>query len=341
MDIAAVTGACGFVGSHMVDLLVEKGYEVRALDLEPSNKRWLRPQLDSGKIKFFPCDLTKKESLKEALKDVQYVFHPAAIFDYSASWELLERVNVGGTRNLCEVLLEYGKLKRLVNWSTAGVYGQPDPSRHPTKEDDPKGVNCNMYEKSKWLQEQLVHELHKKSGLPVTTIRPAPIYGPRSVYGMALVIFMIAKGAVPGIPVSAKGLAPFAHVKDIVGAGYYLSQKENTLNESYNVADDSRMSMYEFAHFVAPLVGAYLIDFHIPLSHVKFWMTLGANWTERIAKKRGTRPTIERETINYIVRSYCFSNDKLKASGYKLLYPDPRTGFIETINWYKQEGLLP
>lgn len=341
MEIAAVTGACGFVGSHMVDLLVDKGYQVHAIDLEQANKRWLRPQLDAGRVKFFPADLTKKETLKEPLKNASYVFHPAAIFDYSASWDLLESVNVGGTRNLCEALLEEGKVKRLVNWSTAGVYGEPDPKRHLTKEDDPKGVNCNLYEKSKWLQEQLAHEFCAEQKLPVTTIRPAPIYGPRSVYGMALVVFMIAKGAVPGIPVAAKGLAPFAHVKDIVGAAYHLSQKDNTLNESYNVVDDSRMSMYEFAHFVAPLVNAYLIDFPIPLSHVKFWMTLGAKWTERIAKKRGTRPTIERETINYIVRSYCFANEKLKSAGYQLLYPDPRAGFIETINWYKKEGLIP
>ncbi len=336
-----MTGACGFVGSHMVDLLVEKGYQVHALDLEQANKRWLRPLLDSGKIKFFPADLTKKETLKEPLRNAQYVFHPAAVFDYSATWELLERVNVGGTRNLCEALLEEGKVKRLVNWSTAGVYGKPDPSRHPTKEDDPKGVNCNLYEKSKWLQEQLAHEFHQKNKLPVTTIRPAPIYGPRSVYGVAQVIFMIAHGAVPGIPVTAKGLAPFVHVKDIVGAAHYLSQKEDTVGQAYNVADDSRMSMYEYAHFVAPLVGAYIIDFYVPMSHVKFWMGIAAKWAEHMAKRKGTRPTIETETINYIVNSYCFANDKLKGAGYKLFYPDPRIGFIETITWYKKEGLLP
>lgn len=341
MDIAAVTGACGFVGSHMVDLLVEKGIMVHAMDLEQANKRWLRPHLDSGKAKFFPVNLTQKETLKEPLKDAAYVFHPAAVFDYSASWEWLESVNVGGTRNLCEVLVDYGKTKRLVNWSTAGVYGEPDPKLFPIKEDAPKGVNCNLYEKSKWLQEQLVHEFQAKQKLPVTSIRPAPIYGPRSIYGMAHVIFMIAKGSVPGIPVQAKGFAPFSNVKDICGAAYHVSQIDNALGEAYNVVDDSRITMFQFAHFVAPLVGADMLTLSLPLSHVKFWMTLGAKWTERVAKRRGTRPAIERETINYIVRSYQFSNEKLKSTGYKLLYPDVRVGLVETILWYQKEGFLP
>lgn len=340
-DLALVTGACGFVGSHMVDLLVEKGFRVRAMDLPGADKKWIEGHLKSGKAEFVAVDLTQKDTLKPAVKGVDYVFHPASLFDYAASWEALEKVNVQGARNLCEALLEEGKLKRMVHWSTAGVYGVPDPSRQPTKEDDPKGINCNLYEKSKWLQEQLVLELYQKQKLPCTVIRPAPIYGPRSVYGVAGIVFLIARGQLSSVATTARGRTPFSHVKDICGAAFYLSQKNEAEGQAYNVADDTEMTMYQFAHFIASVVGADMMDVPVPLSHVIFWVTLAAKWSAWRAAKTKTRPKIELETVNYIARSYWFSNEKLKSTGYVLKYPEARVGFMETIEWYRKEGFLP
>ena len=190
---ALVTGACGFVGSHLVEVLLQEGFTVRATDLEsaynysgPERGRFPSVIKKLG-VEFVPCDLTKKETLPKVVKDISYVFHPAAVFDYSASYELLERVNVLGTKNLCEALLEEGKVQRMVNWSTTGVYTLPKNGQ-PLSEEAPKKPTV-LYCKSKLAQEEAVQEFYEKQRFSYTTIRPAPIYGPRNILSRCFMDF--------------------------------------------------------------------------------------------------------------------------------------------------------
>lgn len=340
-DLMLVTGACGFVGSNMVDLLVKKGYRVRATDLPGSERNIHHDTIKKLNVEFIPSDLTKKDTLKKVLKDVQCVFHPAGIFDYTATWEMLEKVNVHGTRNLCEAMIEEGKIKRFINWSSAGVYGKPDPKYQPTKEDAPVGQGCLLYEKSKLMQEEVVKEFYEKYKLPYTTIRPAPIYGPGNFYGIGQIIFYIAKGQIPGIPVTAKGRMPLCHVKDVCNAALFLAQKQEAIGETYNVVDDTNITMYSFAHFIAPTVDTALINFYIPMRLVIIFLTLAGKWSQFIAKIKKTRPKIEPELLNYLTRSYWFSNEKIKREGYQFLYPEARIGLKETIQWYMDNGYIP
>lgn len=204
-ELALVTGACGFVGSHMVELLMEKGIEVRATDLEKAD----RTHLNRLGIEFVPSDLTKKETLLPALEGVDYIFDIASLFDYSAPWDLLYKVNVEGARNLCQVALETNP-KVIVHWSSGSIYGIP--KELPTTETSPI-YPSNNYEKSKWRQEQVMLEYHKRYGLPVVVIRPAVIYGPRSKYGVMTPIFMMAKGKLRAIPGSRKTRGSFVHIR--------------------------------------------------------------------------------------------------------------------------------
>lgn len=158
--LCLVTGTCGFSGSYMVELLQDVGYKVRATDLEGTDRGIYKEIIEKEGVEFIPSDLTKKETLKEVVKDVEYVFHPAAIFSYSASYEAMEKVNVFGTRNLCEALLQEGKIKRLIVWSTVGVYGLPKPEMLPIAEETLCSPS-NLYEKSKYEQEKVVIEFYK------------------------------------------------------------------------------------------------------------------------------------------------------------------------------------
>lgn len=340
-ELMLVTGACGFIGSNMVELLVENGLRVRATDLPGSERGLHHDVIKKLNIEFIPSDLTKKDTLKSALKDVSYVFHPAAVFDYAASWEQLEKVNIHGTQNLLEAMLEEGKIKRFINWSSAGVYGEPDPKYQPTREDAPKGNKCLLYEKSKLLQEQTVEDFYQKYKIPYTTLRPSPVYGPRNFYGIGQTIFYIAKGQVPGIPVTAKGRMPLVHVKDVCQAALFLAQKEEAVGEVYNIADDTNINMYSFAHFVAPTVDTVLINFYLPMGIVANFLTLAGKWSQLVAKIKKTRPKIELESLSYLTHSYWFSNEKIKKLGYQLLYPEARVGLKETIKWYMDNGYLP
>jgi UDP-glucose 4-epimerase len=139
--LSLVTGACGFMGSHMVEVLHAAGHEVRATDLPatleaddrargrfPSVCRALGAEL-------VPSDLTKPRSLAPLVQGVDYVFHVAAIFNYTAAWETLYRANVLGTRALADHAAEEPSLKRFVLWGAGGVYGLPERWMLPLRED--------------------------------------------------------------------------------------------------------------------------------------------------------------------------------------------------------------
>lgn len=341
---ALVTGACGFVGSHMCEVLAEAGYDVRATDLaaafEPAPKeRGRYPSvLKRLGVEFVPSDLTDKKSLKEVVRGVDIVFHPAAVFDYSAPYDLLEQVNVNGTRNLCEAILSAGQIERLVNWSTAGVYKTPYNGT-PCDEEAPKGP-ANLYGKSKLAQEEVVEAFHEKEGLPFVTLRPAPIYGPRNAYGMAQLLLPLSKLPVIPFPRSMTNPMPSVHVTDLCRAALHLAEHPASNGEAYNVSDNGKLNQFEFFKYVAALYRKPFIE--IPLVKVEQVERLAqaaASLSDFLSRRlTHRRPLIEKETLEFVRATFIFPNRKLKQTGFKLRYGDPRRGLKETIEWYRREG---
>ncbi len=327
--LALVTGACGFVGSHMLDLLIEKGIEVRATDLESANRGYV----DKLGVEFTPSDLTRKGTLRPALQGADYVFHIASVFNYSAPWSLLYQVNVEGTRNLYEVALETNP-EIVVHWSSGAIYSRRKKEL-PTKETAPIEPS-NNYEKSKWMQEQIALEFYGKYGLPVTVMRPATIYGPRGRYGLMIPMFMLARGELRAIPGSGKTIGAFVHVKDVVDCALFLASKKEAVGESYNIADDSHYTNEELLLYAAELLDVKMRKFHIPA----FVINLRAWWSEWKAKLKGKKPGLERDAVKYLFHDYWLDNSKIKELGHKLVYPDIKEGLKETIRWYKVEGWL-
>lgn len=341
---ALVTGACGFVGSHMCEVLVEAGYDVRATDLGAAFEATERERgqypsvIKKLGVEFLPSDLTDRQSLKRVVKGVEVVFHPAAVFDYSAPYELLERVNVGGARNLCEAIAAEGSVECLVNWSTAGVY-KTSYDGTPCGEEAPKGP-ANLYGKSKLAQEGVVEAFHKKEGLPFVTLRPAPVYGPRNAYGVAQLILPLARLPVIPFPRSMTNPMPLLHVRDLCRAALHLSERKEHGGTAYNVSHGGSLNQLQFFKTVAAL-------FHKPFIEIPW---LGIEDVDRFAQaaakvsaflaKRVThrRPLIEKETLEFVRGTFIFPNDKLKRTGFKFRYADARKGLKETIEWYREEG---
>lgn len=342
---ALVTGVCGFCGSHMVEILAEDDWEIRATDLENADRERLKElgvDLDKLGVEFIPSDHTDKESLKKVLKGIEYVFNPASVFDFLAPWDVHERVNIQGMRNICEAALEEG-VKSFVHWSTAGVYGQPEPEYIPTSEDAPKNPS-NIYEKAKCAQEEIGMEFFEKEKMPIIIIRPAPIYGPRNKYGVFDIIKLVAGGKAPILPISAKRhLSPFCHVRDICGAALYLSTLDDAFGEAFNVVDDSVLTYYDVVHLVANLCGdvvVYDVAF-VDINRVKPLAPLVGWWSRWEAKYiTHKRPKIEEDTVRYVANNYSFSNIKLKNTDYKLKYPYFQVGLRETMEWYKRRGWI-
>lgn len=331
--VALVTGAAGFAGSHMTDVLIENGFHVIATDLENADRKFVNPAAE-----YIPADITTPETLKPLFaKKPAYVYHPAAVFDYEAPWDLCERVNVGGMRNMSEASLANG-VKRLVLFSTVSVYGYPKAEELPVREENAKRPGTN-YERSKWMQEETAVEFAQK-GLPTSIVRPAPLYGPRNVYGMATILFLMAKFPILPFPVNLDNRMVGVNVRDVCRAAMFLADQPKAIGEAYNVIDNSSYTMREFAEHVCPLMGVKILPIFIPRELFFLFGNQMADISRSVGKIFHTRPFIEKDMVYYLKAIYSFSNEKLRSLGFEFQYPDLLEGLTETITWYRENHYL-
>jgi len=333
-----VTGACGFVGSHMVELLKSEGKNFRATDLAGTDRSFV----ESMRVKFIPADITRKETLNEAFEGIDYVFHIGALLDFASPWRLLEKVNVEGTRNVCEACVEHG-IKRVVIWSTGGVYGIPDVETLPTTENAPLNAVTN-YEKSKVQAEKVGMKYYKEKGLGVTIIRPGgAIYGPRQIKFWAEALSLMSKIPVPIIMPEFSNRISFAHVKDIVAAAYHLCMTESANGEAYNVGGDVSYAQSEFGAAFLEMLGLKVIPVGIPVNKAVVGFLVRRIHAANKVLYSVFKPKsylLQPDSIMYSLNEYWFSNEKLKSTGYELKYPDAIEGMRETLEWYRREGYI-
>lgn len=328
-----VTGACGFTGSHVVDMLHQKGCDLRATDMAQADRKYLPDD-----VEFVSSDLTDRKSLEKVVNGVDIIFHTAAIFNFSAPWNLLKSVNIDGMENLCEAALECG-VKRLLSWSTCGVYGKIDPKKMPITEDHPK-TPIDNYGKSKLMQDKIAHKYYEEKGLPITIVRPGVVYGPRSIYGAAYIITELAKLPIIPLPLNFNIKLSPINVKDIAGAAIFLSAQDAAVGEEFHIVDCSGATVAQFMSYIAVFLNKPTIPMFVPISLAKNGGLIVAEIAERITKLTKIKLPIEKDPIRHFSSSLDVSNEKLLNLGYKMLYPDVRIGLIETIEWYKQEGII-
>jgi nucleoside-diphosphate-sugar epimerase len=284
--------------------------------------------------------MTRPETLDDLVKGVDTVFHIAAVFNYSAPWEVLEKVTVLGTKALCDRLLAEKNLKRLVLWGSGGVYPTPGPGDLPLRESmaypDPP---MNNYFRSKIEQEKLVRDLGASQGLPFTIVRPTTIYGPRAVYGGGQLVLSMVNVNPVTLPANFTFRMPFSHVHDVCAAALYLARLPQAKGEVYNITDDSSMSMLEYGRFMASLMGHVFVKLPpVPIVPTRALLVGLGTALGIVAKRTGKPPPLEADPARLFGRDYAFSNEKLKNTGYQLLYPDPRHGLRDTVKWYREQG---
>ncbi|MFX0184736.1 MAG: NAD-dependent epimerase/dehydratase family protein [Candidatus Hodarchaeota archaeon] len=328
-QICLVTGACGFVGSHLVDALVSQGVLVRATDLYNANRQYLP---SSEIVEFVPADLTKPEEVKTIVTNVSTIFHPAGIFRFNTSRKLLYKVNVEGSTNLFSAALSED-ISHIVNWSTAMIYGSldytPADEKHPIHPEEP-------YSESKWVQEQISFSFFEENGLPVSSLRPTAIYGPRSLYGTSQAILALANKKIPGIPGSGKTIQHHVHVKDVVNAAIFISKNQKTIGEAYNIADDQPISIEDSLKIVSEILEINPPKFHIPRRLVYIYAYFDRLWN----KLRRKESLFEKAALKLIFSDHIFDNSKLKELGFNYSISDFGTGIKSTLQWYQEKGYI-
>lgn len=336
-----VTGAGGFVGTHLVNELHNQGYEITATSL---NMPWYLRKQNSLKISFIPLDLKNGNNLESLVENKDVVYHLGAVFNFSAPRELLEVVNIRGTEKLAKACAKAG-VKKFIYFSSGAIYG---PGEDETPVDEKKQPRpADNYAWSKWEGEQKAFEQNGVNGMQVISLRPGAIYGPYSVYGDALAMWLLKKGLMVGIPGFGRIVSSHVHVKDCVKSAIHLADLSLTgsINAStphevaYNICDDTPTPNAELLKAAAKLIRHKgLIGFfsflRLPTPLLKFAALLA----EGFAKITNSKPLFDRVSIDYITTQRSLDNRKLKKTGYQLLYPRIFDALEETIRWYEETG---
>ena len=194
--IAVVTGGAGFIGSHMVDLLLSKKYRVHVIDnLSGGHKKNLKHHNNNSNLKFENIDIRRIKPNNKIFKNANYIFHFAGIGDIVPSIENpvnYMMINVQGTINVLEAA-RYSKIKKFVYAASASCYGITEKS---VKENFRISLE-HPYALSKYLGEKSVFHWHKVYGLPVNSIRIFNAYGKRvrttGAYGAVIGVFFKQK----------------------------------------------------------------------------------------------------------------------------------------------------
>ena len=245
-----VTGADGFIGSHLTETLLNKGCTVRALSLYNSfnDWGWLEDIDCLNDIEVLTGDVRDPHYCKHITKDVDVIFHLAALiaipYSYVAPDSYVD-TNIKGTLNICQAALENG-CERVIHTSTSEVYGTaqyvPIDEKHPLQPQSP-------YSASKIGADAMARSFHNAFDLPLAIARPFNTYGPRqSARAIIPTIIMQLLSGKKEIQLGALNpTRDLNYVKDIVNGFVEISKSEKTIGKVVNIASNNEISMGQLA----------------------------------------------------------------------------------------------
>jgi len=244
-----VTGGAGFIGSHLVNRLVEEGYRVRVIDnLSSGRLENIKHHIDAGTLELIIGDLKDPQKASKAVKGVDVVFHFAANPEVRVSTtnpEIHFNENVVATFNLLEAMRRKG-VGELVFASSSSVYGEP--KEIPVDESAPM-IPVSVYGASKAACENLIHAYSKLYGIKAVVLRYANVIGPRLRHGVAWdFINKLLKNPIElEILGDGKQVRSYIYIDDAVEATMIAWRRSNANYEVYNVASEDWITVDEVA----------------------------------------------------------------------------------------------
>jgi UDP-glucose 4-epimerase len=257
--LALVTGGAGFIGSHLVEGLCQRGYRVRVLDsLVKGKLSSIQPLIDEGRVEFIEGDIRSRDIVDRATCDTDYVFHTAGVHikRSMASPDEMIQSNIQGSYNVFRAALDNG-VKRVVFSSSSSIYG--DPKKLPMSEDDPPDP-VEPYGASKWMCEQLLKHLGRE-GLQYNALRYFNVYGERQAahafYTTVITTFIkrLLHGEPPIIDGQGDQSMDFTHVSDVVRANIHAMESP-AVNEVFNVGTGVSTTVKQLAQILKDAIGA-------------------------------------------------------------------------------------
>lgn len=324
-----VTGATGFVGSHVVDVLLERGYTVSYVARPTSNIQWLTEK----PVSRMDGSLFDMHSLRVAVEDVDMVVHVAGLTAAKNEAEFL-RGNRDATRNVLDAIRAYRPdLKRYVHMSSLAVSGPSRDEANPVTETS--GYRpITAYGRAKKLAEDLVNEAGKE--FPITIVRPPAVYGPRD---SAILTFFqtIKRGIAPLIGFNEKKLS-LIHARDLARGLVDAAESPNAVGQTYFLSSDEDYTWPQVANVTAAIMGRKrMLQIRIP--HPIVYGIAGISGV--VAKLRGKAAVLDYEKGHDMTQQYwTCRNDKAHHDfGYRQEI-SLEAGIADTVTWYRKHGWL-
>ncbi|MGH9886783.1 MAG: NAD-dependent epimerase/dehydratase family protein, partial [bacterium] len=327
-----VTGATGFVGSHVAERLSQHGYRVRTLVRGSSDTRWL----DARGFEQVVGELQDGAAVGRAMQGVQLVVHCAAMVGDWGPVEAFRRVNVDGLRSLLDAARGQ-PLERFIHTSSLGVYEARDHFGTDESTALPS-AHIDGYTQTKVESEQLALEYGRSRGVPVTALRPGLVYGPRDRNVIPRVLDAIRSGRFRYLGSGEQAMNSI-YVGNFVDALMLALQKPHAIGQVYNLTDLERISKRRFIETLARLAGYPPPERSIPLPLARaiagvlepVWRALG----------REKPPILSQALVKFLGLNLEFSCEKaVRELGYA-----PRVEFDKamatTVDWLRAEGMVP
>lgn len=297
-----ITGASGFLGGRLAQLLAERGEAVRVLARDSSDLN----HLTGLPIEVARGDLGRPETLASATRGAKIIYHCAGMSADWGKWEDFERVNVTGVKNLLEAAHRAGSVQRFLHISTTDVYGYPVEACPESYGIHDIGL---PYNRSKGLGEQAAWDFHRATRLPVTVVRPCNIFGPRSKDFVVEVSNLLLQGQMMTIDGGARR-SGLLFVDNAVEGIIAAANAPGAVGQSYNLRDETEVTWRQYLDRLAAGLGAR-----------KPWINLPAGIALAIARafegaygllRRQSRPLLTRHSVYLLGRDQGFPIDKAK-----------------------------
>ncbi len=263
-NVVMVTGGSGFVGSHIVEALLDRGDEVHVFDIAPlEESRNLAAVRSHPNLKYFVGDLRDRAAVERFYRpEAAVLYHLASVVGikhYLADPLKLIDIVVGGTRTLLELASRHGT--KFIFTSTSEVYGK-NPAT-PWREDGdrvlgPTYVDRWSYSSSKAVCEHMIYGIHRQSGLPFSIVRFFNVYGPRQnpYFVISQSVYKVLRGEPPLCYDDGTQTRCFTYVADIVDGILEASGNPAAVGEAFNLGNPTETSVREAIETVIKVSGA-------------------------------------------------------------------------------------